>query len=446
MSRRIWINVSVFALLFFVLLWWDLNNVLRLDAIKRPYHVSADFATSPGLRPGFGVTYLGVSIGHLGSVKVIDSHVRADLKINHGVKLPAQLDARVRRKSAVGEPYVDLTPTSGIDPGGARLKAGTNIPLSRTSTPLEYSEVFDVIDKLVEKLPVDDVNRLLKEVAAGVDGRTEDFRTIISSATDFSTTLVKNAPLLDQLAGDLTDLTHTIAQHEGSLGTGFDNVAALAQTLAQQKDSLASLLDKTPPFVQDTQNLLNQSGSDIGCIFEEAGNIWTAIDTPQLVTSFTQLVSLAPATANVLRAIGTQGPDGYYLNGTIVLQLTGPVPRSYNPPLTMPPVPAIKQCSAAIRTGTAGNADGSATGGVAPPGAGAHAVPTPAIPTPTRPGHEASSNRKTPGMDVGRFVLPVLAITGLLLLAALLAWRPWRLLAAGAAADSEDEPDSPASD
>jgi phospholipid/cholesterol/gamma-HCH transport system substrate-binding protein len=430
MTRRIWINLGVFAALFLVLAWWDVNNVLRLDAIKRPYHVSADFATSPGLRTGFGVSYLGVSIGHLGSVKVVGTHVRVDMKINRGVQLPAELDAKVRRKSAVGEPYVDLTPTGGVDRGGPRLKAGTHIPLARTSTPLEYSEVFDTIGRLVDALPIGDVNRILHSVAQGIDGRTDDFRAIISSASQLTGTLAANAPLLDQLSDDLTALTHTLATHRQALGTGFDSLATLAQVIASQKDHLASLLDKAPGFVGDVKGLLDNSGSNIGCLFEEASNIWTSLDTPLLVSSFSKLVALAPATGDLLRAIAYQGPDGPYINGTLVIQLTGDSPRTYNPPLTMPPVPAIQTCSSATHAGAAGSQQGTASGGTTPAGPGAHAVPTPGIPTPTVPGHEASSERKTKGIDLSRYILPAVVLALLLLLGALVSLRPWQRIAA----------------
>ena len=118
MTRRLWINAAAFLTLFAVLSVWAVNNVLHLELIERPTTITADFETSPGLRAGYEVTYFGVHAGQLGRVAIDGDHVVARLKIDRNLSLPGTLDAAVRRKSAVGEPYVDLTPTGGVDHGG----------------------------------------------------------------------------------------------------------------------------------------------------------------------------------------------------------------------------------------------------------------------------------------------------------------------------------------
>src|SRR5207245_10448955 len=138
------------------------------------------------------------------------------------------LNAAVRRKSAVGEPYINLTPTTGVDPGGARLKPGTLIPIERTSTPVNYSELFDALDSLVGAVPPGDLGRLVHALAAGFQGRAQDIRTIFTSADQLTSTLAANAPLLDSLATDITQLTHTITAHRDAIGKSFDNLAALS--------------------------------------------------------------------------------------------------------------------------------------------------------------------------------------------------------------------------
>lgn len=449
MSRRIWVNLAVFAMLFFVLLWWDLNNVLAIDAIKRPYSITAEFATSPGLRAGFGVSYLGVQVGKIGSVHLTGDHVTVKLKLNRGTKLPANLDASVRRKSAVGEPYVDLLPGGtllyqqgkGPEPvvhqGGPYTKPGDLIRgPDKTGTPLEYSDVFDTIEGLVKAVPVEspdhlDVNTLLKEFATSVDGRTDDFRNIIVNADALTSTIGQNIPLFDQLTDELTTLTHTVTEHAGSLGTSFDNLGALTATLAQQKDHIASLLDHTPTLISDVQNLLNQSGPDIGCLFDEGAQLFGALDTPPILASFGQLVSIAPAALNVVVHVPYQGPDGTYLNGILVLTTEGANLRVYNPRLQIQPPPPIHYCQAAARNGTNGNAAGTAGPGTAPGAAGETNLTAPpaVIPKP-KANHEKSSTKQTKGLDFHQYVWPVLI--GLLVLAflGLLTSRPWLWFAA----------------
>jgi phospholipid/cholesterol/gamma-HCH transport system substrate-binding protein len=112
MNRRIAVNLAAFGLLFAVLAVWAVRNVLHLQLIDKPYTVVAEFERSPGLRRDVEVAYLGTRIGTIGSVSLQPGHVEVTLRIDRGVELPADVTAAVRRKSAVGEPYVDLAPAA----------------------------------------------------------------------------------------------------------------------------------------------------------------------------------------------------------------------------------------------------------------------------------------------------------------------------------------------
>jgi phospholipid/cholesterol/gamma-HCH transport system substrate-binding protein len=439
MTRRLWVNFAAFSLLFVVLAVWAVRNVVQLDAIERPYPVTAQFETSPGLRSGFEVSYLGVRVGRLGTVKLDHGLVSAVLKLDRHTKLPAQLDAAVRRKSAVGEPYVDLSPTGGVDPGGARLRAGAVIPRARTVTPLEYSGVFTAIDDLLNAVPTADLSRLLDSLATGFQGRSADIRTIISSADQLTGTLVANAPLLDQLAGDLTQLTHTITQHRDAIGRSWDNLAALTATLAASKADLAALLDHTPTFVQDVSSLLTAAGPAIGCIFDSASVLWSSLDRPIQLQQFGQLVSLSGPTAKVVRDVAYVGPDGLYLNGTFTLNFGGHPVRTYRPPLQLPQPPTVPTCAGAAAAGAGAGGAGAAPASGAQPAAGVTAVQAPR--RPANPADLSGSSTRQPGKGidwpgVARKVVLAVALIGLVVLFAAL--RPWRPFF-GKRADGRDE-------
>ena len=121
MSRRVLINLAVFGLLGLSLAYWTVTNVISFDFIDRPYTVTAHFDTSPGLSPHFEVTYLGQRIGAIKSVKLEGDRVKVTMGIDRDITVPRDVDAAVRRKSAVGEPYVDLYPTPGSNPYAATM-------------------------------------------------------------------------------------------------------------------------------------------------------------------------------------------------------------------------------------------------------------------------------------------------------------------------------------
>ncbi len=108
--RRIWVNLAAFLLLFAVLCNWAVRNVLSLDAIENsvPDHGHVrELAWAAGQRRGD----LPRRVGRGRSTRLHLSEadgVVVELDIDRGTRLPVGLTAAVRRKSAVGEPYVAL--------------------------------------------------------------------------------------------------------------------------------------------------------------------------------------------------------------------------------------------------------------------------------------------------------------------------------------------------
>jgi phospholipid/cholesterol/gamma-HCH transport system substrate-binding protein len=416
--RRLWINAAAFLALFALLGVWAVRNVLHLDMVERPHRITAEFATSPGLRSGFEVTYFGVHAGSLGRVAITGDHVTVTLKIDRDLELPAKLDAAVRRKSAVGEPYVDLTPSAGVDRGGPRLRPGAVIPVSRTTTPLSYADVFTSVDDLVTAIPTGDLHQFLHSLAAGFEGRGGDLRAAIVGADKLTSDLVDNLPLLDQLAGDLTTLTHTITEHRDAIGSSWDSLAALSQTLSEHRADLAHLLDTAPRLTDQVDHLLTVSGPDIGCIVDSAASIWSSLDDPVKIGQFEQLLTLAGPAADIVHQIAYQGPDGLYLNGVLTFDVGIKPVRYYDPPLTLPPTPALRSCTAPRANGAGGPTIGASGGNAAA------STPTSAVAAPPRtvpPSTVPASSHQPFGGKL--HLLPWLLVAGALVAAAIIVRR-----------------------
>lgn len=102
MTRRLTINLVVFGVLAAVMVVWAFNNVIRFDFIDRPYNITVEFESSPGLHPNFEVDYLGLRIGKIDSVRLERNKVVVKLDIERGVKIPQGVTAprRASRRSA----------------------------------------------------------------------------------------------------------------------------------------------------------------------------------------------------------------------------------------------------------------------------------------------------------------------------------------------------------
>src|SRR5260370_35608001 len=88
MSRRTLINLTFFSFVALAFFFWALTNLVKADAIQRPYKISGTFASAVGLLPGAEVDYRGVTYGTLSNVTRAVGGAKVEIKINPGTRLP----------------------------------------------------------------------------------------------------------------------------------------------------------------------------------------------------------------------------------------------------------------------------------------------------------------------------------------------------------------------
>jgi phospholipid/cholesterol/gamma-HCH transport system substrate-binding protein len=402
MNRRILINLAVFAAIGVTMVVWAFQNVVTFDFIQRPYRITAEFASSPGLHPGFEVDYLGLKVGKVDSVELRPGKVAVRLDIDRGVAIPQGAAVAVARKSAVGEPAVELTPAPGQG-GAPRLRPGAVIPLSRTSTPPAYGNLFGAINRAVRAVDPADAKILTHELAVGFDGRSDSLRRLIAGADDFTATFASNTALLDSLTKDLGALTRVLSEHRDELGAGVDNLALLLRALSAVRGDLAHLRDEGPDILDRVNGLLARGGPDLDCALDSLGSFVPALATPDHLRELRQVLVQAPALLRVLSNIIGGTEEQKVLNTSFVLTARTRAVLEHKYPLPQPAVAAIPPCEDGRRPGTAEQAafPGADPGSVAPTASATAA----AAPAATR--HTAADGGP-PGWLV--YVPPVLAL------------------------------------
>ncbi|HJR24261.1 MAG TPA: MCE family protein, partial [Acidimicrobiales bacterium] len=351
--RRVLVNLAAFGALFLLLCTWALGNVIHLDVIERPWKLAAEFESAPGLRPNVEVTYLGVRVGKIRSLELRPGAVLVEMRIERDQDLPEGLTAAIRRKSAVGEPYVALEPPPGYDRGGPTLDHGEHhvIPLRKTTVPLSYGDLFVALDDLVDAVPGKELGSVLDEIATALDGRGPALRRLLEAGDDLSGTLAERTELFDQLAGDLTRLTATLTAERESIGAGFDGLAAVTDSLARSRDDLDRLLAEAPELGRQVDALLQQTIADLGCTFGSIGNLFEAIGDADQIARLLRVLDVAEeadvAFNTAVIEAGDGGADGPYLTGSFGLTFEDP-PPVYEPRPTLPQPPALRQCAGGL--------------------------------------------------------------------------------------------------
>ncbi|MGW5412583.1 MCE family protein [Actinomadura geliboluensis] len=343
MTRRLTINLVAFGVLALVMVVWAFNNVVRFDFIDRPYHITVEFQSSPGLHPNFEVDYLGLRIGKIDSVDLEKNKVVVRLDIDRGVKIPQGVTAAAARKSAVGEPVVELTPGPG-KAGAPPMKPGTVIPVSHTTVPPKYGDLFGAVIDSLKAINPDDAKVLTSELAAGWSGREESLRQIINGGDDLTKTFAENTELLDGLTKDLGRITDVLNRNRGSLGAGVDNLAALTAALSQVRGQIAELRDRGPGLLATVNGLLDKTEGDFGCTVDMLGNWGVGKYNPGYLKDLNKTLASAPALKNVLDNVIGMDQGKPVLNVVFQVTLNAPATLEYKYPLPQPPVAKVPTC------------------------------------------------------------------------------------------------------
>ncbi|MGH3390096.1 MAG: MCE family protein [Actinomadura sp.] len=343
MNRRILINLMAFAVLGVVLVTWAFQNVVKFDFIEQPYRLTAEFSSSPGLHPNFEVAYLGVRVGKVSSVRLADRKVIVELDMDKGVKIPQRVTAAAARKSAVGEPYVELTPAPGQG-DAPPLEPGAVIPVSQTSVPQTYGQLFGAVNRAVGAIDPEDAGTLVHELAVGWDGRAESLRELIDGADQLSATFADNSELLDGLTKDLTTVTHTLAQNRGELGEGIDNLAALTASLAQVRTRLAALRDRGPVLTDRVNTLFAATEPDYSCTIDALAATVPQVTTPARLQDLRRIFTNAPPLVHALTETFGEEDGHKFLETYFIVTPTDKAAVEYEQPLPQPKVGKIPSC------------------------------------------------------------------------------------------------------
>ena len=233
------------------------------------YVVHADFAYAGGIFPNAPVTYRGVPVGRVSAVTLRSGGVRADLRLERGVRIPSDLRAMVSQRSAVGEQYVDLRPDRDAGP---YLRDGSVIPRDRTGTPLAPETLLTNLDALVTSVDPDDLSVVVNELGTAFEGNEAALRTILDASDLLLSDATANLPETVALIRDGRTVLHTQVASGDAIRQWADGLAKLSATLKTSDPDLRRLLANGPPAATQLVGLLHDLDPTIGTLL---GNLVT---------------------------------------------------------------------------------------------------------------------------------------------------------------------------
>jgi phospholipid/cholesterol/gamma-HCH transport system substrate-binding protein len=364
-NRRVAINLTFFMAVFVVMAVWATRNVVTIEALERPYEMTVELERSSGIGPRAEVAYLGVGIGEIGKVERVPGGVVATMKIRRGERIPVGSTANVYRKSAIGEPYIDLFPPSeGV--GDAFHQAGDVIPVELTTNPLEFSEMLRSASRLVSGIDPDRLRVLVHELAVALHGRSDQLRSLTESSARLASTFADRTEVLDRLATNNTRLTRVMAEHRGSLGQQITDLRHLAESLDRAKGDTTVLLDRGTRLLREAGDLVADQKGNLDCILSGLEATIEVASSPERVADLRRFLQVGPVGLARPFEVRDVLPDGVWVRVGVVTNPSNP-PRQYVPPVPVPEAPAVPPCDSDLRPVGVQSASAPAPASTAPP-------------------------------------------------------------------------------
>ena len=209
---------------------------------------SALFTDAGGLAAGADVRVAGFTVGKVNSVTLDGAMVKVSFSVEGPGNLGTLTGAAIKSATALGVKFLAVLPA-----GGGQLADGAVIPLDRTNSPYNLTQILGELTQRTEQL---------------------------NSA---------------QLAQALNTVSTTLQNTPQGLASTLDGVNRLAQSVADQDQSLRDLLGQAntvPGVLAERNRQLSQLFDDGNLLFGEL-NSQRAVITQLLVTTTSMLNQLA---------------------------------------------------------------------------------------------------------------------------------------------------------
>jgi phospholipid/cholesterol/gamma-HCH transport system substrate-binding protein len=226
-----------------------------------PYPVTLQLTDSGGIFAGADVTYRGVSVGRVTALQLTSQGVDAELEITPDAgPIPADVDAVVSNLSVIGEQFVDLRPRRSQGP---MLSAGSVIPASRTSTPVETGKLITNLDAFIRSVPLESLRTVVQELGTAFTGTGPELQRLLDSTDMFTRDAIAALPQTVTLIKDGRVVLQTQNEQSSAIVSFSRDLALLAGQLRASDPDIRRLIRTAPQFADQVSGLIEDSGSQL---------------------------------------------------------------------------------------------------------------------------------------------------------------------------------------
>ncbi len=228
------------------------------------YDVAADFTDSGGIFVNAEVTYRGVAVGRVTDMKLVEDGVRVVLTIEPDADpIPADTEAFVATRSAVGEQYVLLRPNSDAKP---YLQDGDVIPQDHTSIPVPVEQMLLNLDQFMGSIDQDNLRIVVDELGKAFAGAGDDLGRLIDNGDLLLARAEESLPQTLRLITDGQTVLETQVQSRSAIQQWAADLRLVTDTLVEMDPTIRGLVVNAPDASTALQQLVQDAGPGLGSL------------------------------------------------------------------------------------------------------------------------------------------------------------------------------------
>jgi phospholipid/cholesterol/gamma-HCH transport system substrate-binding protein len=254
------IQLVIFILITIVGVVYVGATYIGINPLESPFTVQLSLPSAGGIFTNADVTERGVVIGRVGTLHLEPGGgVLADLKINHGEKIPSTgLTAKVADLSAVGEQYVELEPGSV---GAPYLTSSS--PAFKGTIPVDDAVILRNIEQLFGSVNVHALSTTVTELGKSFADLGPSLQKLIDGGDQLTQAASNALPATEKLINDgktVLDTQQKVSSELKSFAASFNDVTA---ELSGQDNSLRTILDNGSAASQQLKLLLQDNQASV---------------------------------------------------------------------------------------------------------------------------------------------------------------------------------------
>ena len=203
---------------------------------------------------GAPVMFADVTIGSVSDISLTDDNrARLTLSIDEDANVPADVIAKVRRTSVIGEKFVSLDPAK--DAGDEPLEDGATIADSEVVP--DFEQLVSSGTALLGAVSANELALLLDEGARGFGGNGGDLRTVLDGFDTVLAAYANRSETITSLVRSIDAFAASVGPHADAHAEALANLAEATRILAEERVALMDLLERLRDLSVEGRRILD---------------------------------------------------------------------------------------------------------------------------------------------------------------------------------------------